>query len=351
MFLAGLPCWLIWESETFGDEKIFMIAEVLYPKDYIILDPHKFNYPIIFKGPASGLKKFNVVEKFAHNFLCSQDPFAITSTPLSLAGASQPSTSSTPAVASSSATQHSAGQNSQEAIHRSVRGHGAGKFSAFNIYQYYWIVTTGSHQSSCNHGHNIFQSIMDLPIAPLSIPSWSSALAVVDDDPSHVDECYCSANDCKYVFPKPGIFLGTNAVWQAKYLLTWKALEPACIHQLLSSTAPPLSSQEWRDILIGSLEFKSLDSTCVKAHQHACHLLVSATDDLNLNIMNPATPSSPPVDSLEVQVMLWCLSELNFRFELLACVIIFYPDIVIAPSYIKFGEVLGSFQLINKFRV
>jgi hypothetical protein len=36
--------------------------------------------------------------------LCSQDPFAITGTPSSLAGASQPSTSSTPAVASSSAT-------------------------------------------------------------------------------------------------------------------------------------------------------------------------------------------------------------------------------------------------------
>ena len=132
MFLAGLPCWLIWISKTFGNKKILMIAEVLHPKDYIVLDPHKFNYPIIYKGPASGLKKFNVIEKFACNFLCSQDPFTITSTPTSLARASQPSTSSTPAVASSSATQHSTGQNSQGAIHRSVRGPGAGKFSAFN---------------------------------------------------------------------------------------------------------------------------------------------------------------------------------------------------------------------------
>ena len=171
MFLTGLPCWLIQESKTFGNEK----------KDYIVLDPQKFNYPIIYKGPASGLEKFNVIKKFACNFLCSQNPFAITSTPSSLTGASQPSTLSTPAVASSSAAQHSTGQNSQGAIHRSVRGCGA---DTFNIYLYYKIVTTGSHQSSHNHEHNGFQSIMDLPITPLLIPSWSSALAVVDDDSS-----------------------------------------------------------------------------------------------------------------------------------------------------------------------
>jgi len=84
----------------------------------------------------------------------------------------------------------------------------------------------------------------DIPIAPLSIPAWSDALAAVNDDPSRVDERYRSANDRKYVFPEPGIFLGANEVRRAKYLLTWQAIEPACIHRLLSSTAPPLSSQE-----------------------------------------------------------------------------------------------------------
>src|ERR1700678_3639696 len=56
MFLAGLPCWLIWESKAFGDEKIFRIAKVLHPKDYIALEPSKFTYLKIFKGPAAGLK-------------------------------------------------------------------------------------------------------------------------------------------------------------------------------------------------------------------------------------------------------------------------------------------------------
>jgi hypothetical protein len=159
----------------------------------------------------------------------------------------------------------------------------------------------------------------DLPIAPLSIPAWSTALAAVDNDPSRVDERYRSVNNGKYVFPEPGIFIGANLVRRGKYFLTWRAIEPACIHRLLSSTAPPLSNQEWRDILIGSLEFKSSDSTCAKIQQHARHLLGLAINDLDLNVTDPATsPPPPPVSDAEAQAMLWRLSELNFRFELLA---------------------------------
>ena len=82
--------------------------------------------------------------------------------------------------------------------------------------------------------------------------------------------------------------------------------------------APPLSNQEWRDILIGSLEFKSSDSACAKAQEHARCLLGSAIDDLHLSVIDPATPPPPPIPDLEAQVVLWRLLELNFRFELLA---------------------------------
>ena len=135
-----------------------------------------------------------------------------------------------------------------------------------------------------------------------------------------MDKRYRSVNDRKYLFPEPGIFLGANLVRRGKYLVTWQAIEPACIHRLLSPTAPPLSNQEWRDILVGSLEFKSSNSACAKAREHARLLLGSAIEDLDLNITDPATPSlpPPPIDDLEAQAMLWRLSELNFRFELLA---------------------------------
>jgi hypothetical protein len=66
------------------------------------------------------------------------------------------------------------------------------------------------------------------------------------------------------------------------------------------------------------LEFKSSDSTCAKAHEHARRLLGSAIDNLNLNTTDPVTPPPPPIDDIEAWAILWHLSELNFRFELLA---------------------------------
>ena len=57
----------------------------------------------------------------------------------------------------------------------------------------------------------------------------------------------------------------------------------------------------------------------MKAQEHARRLLGSAIDDLHL--MDPATPPPPPpppIPDLKAQVILWRLSELNFRFELLA---------------------------------
>ena len=147
MFLTSLPCWLIWPSNTFSKEKIFVIGEVFHPKEYIVLEPHTFNYPVIFQGTATSHDKYWNIELFAHNFLCSQDPFALPSlsipllsTPLLsmpplLPGPPQASMSSAPAVAGSTTTgwDSSTGQNLWGAIHRPVRGHGAGKFSIFHI--------------------------------------------------------------------------------------------------------------------------------------------------------------------------------------------------------------------------
>ena len=41
------------------------------------------------------------------------------------------------------------------------------------IYYNIKLFFKGSHQSPRHHGRNKFQSITDLPIAPLSIPAWS----------------------------------------------------------------------------------------------------------------------------------------------------------------------------------
>ena len=134
-----------------------------------------------------------------------------------------------------------------------------------------------------------------------------------------------------------------------KYLI-WQAIEPACIHRLLSSTAPPLSNQEWQDILVSSLEFKSLASACAKAQEHMCHLLGSVIDDLSLNNTNSATPSPLPISDLEAQALLWRLSELNFRFELLALHKHMRPvgqDAVECEQAVRDALQLNSLQAVN----
>jgi hypothetical protein len=147
MFLAGLPCWLIRSSAAFEDQKIFEISEIFHPKDYFVLEPHTFDYPAIFKGPATSPEKYRAIDLFARNFLCTQDPFSMSCTPstssagasqpsilsipTSSAGASQPSTSSIPAVASSTTTQQRGSRGAARgAAHRPTRGRAASKFLA-----------------------------------------------------------------------------------------------------------------------------------------------------------------------------------------------------------------------------
>ena len=51
---------------------------------------------------------------------------------------------------------------------------------------------------------------MNVPLAPLLIIAWSTALAAVDDDPTHGDPQNNLPSDCKYVFQELGIFLAAN---------------------------------------------------------------------------------------------------------------------------------------------
>ena len=121
------------------------------------------------------------------------------------------------------------------------------------------------------------------------------------------------------MFPEPGIFVGANEVCRTRYFATWLAIEPACIYRLLSSsTSTPLSNQEWRDVLIGNIPSKSSTSHAALAREQARRLLGSAVDDLGITINETSTDMPPPLEDSEAKQILWRLSELNFRSELLA---------------------------------
>ena len=78
-FTAGLPCWLIRPANDFTEQIIQNVVELLLPESHLVLTPHSFRYPVIFKGPASSAQKYQSIYNFARNFLrCPGDPFDIS---------------------------------------------------------------------------------------------------------------------------------------------------------------------------------------------------------------------------------------------------------------------------------
>jgi hypothetical protein len=180
----------------------------------------------------------------------------------------------------------------------------------------------GSQPKKGDPGRNKFQPVTDCAFAPIPIHTWSTALATVDQDPARVQVQYLSPDDQKYIFPEPGIFIATNETRRNTYFTTWQAIEPACIYRLLSSsssTAHPLSNQEWRDILIGDIPSRKSDSFSARSRSRAQNLLGPAINDLGIEINDVSRTTAPTsFSNTEAQWMLWRLTELNFRFELLS---------------------------------
>lgn len=160
---------------------------------------------------------------------------------------------------------------------------------------------------------------------PLPILAWQNALKAVDSSPTNLDPSNRSnPHDGKYLFPEPGIFAGvTNESRRARYFATWQGTKAVLLFRAFnaSSTAVPLSGQEWRDFLIGNLNGTFKGTRNLEAQQKFRNLFAGCLDELAIDFDNflPPTNTIPPsVNPPEAQEVLWELSELNFRFELMS---------------------------------
>ena len=111
---------------------------------------------------------------------------------------------------------------------------------------------------------------------PVPIEAWSTALKAVDTDHSLVKHPR-SPNDNKYLFPYPGIFATSNEARRAQYFSMWMNTRQACIFRVFSSSssALPLSIQEWKDFLIGDIVSKGSASRVNRAQEQARRLIRS----------------------------------------------------------------------------
>jgi hypothetical protein len=77
-FHAGLPFWLIRPASELGQTNILAAVPPSVPRcDGICFEAHRFNYPIIYRGPASSTEKHDAILQYARNFLRYPDPFAL----------------------------------------------------------------------------------------------------------------------------------------------------------------------------------------------------------------------------------------------------------------------------------
>lgn len=159
---------------------------------------------------------------------------------------------------------------------------------------------------------------------PPPIPSWQSALKAVNTNPSLLEPSnHSNPNNSKYVFPEPGIFTGVrNEVRCARYFTTWNHVKAICLFRAFaaSSTAIPLTPQEWRDLLIGNLNGTFNGETNRERQQKIRGIFANCLAELSMDFesFTPIEITPQPLVQSEAQKVLWELSELNFRFELLA---------------------------------
>jgi hypothetical protein len=181
----------------------------------------------------------------------------------------------------------------------------------------------GNTGSSGSSGRDKFVSV-DSPLMPLPIPAWRDALGAVDRDPSRCHPTTGSSkHDGQYLFPDASLFATTNESRRAKYFATWSAIRPACIFRVFSaeSLATPISNQEWRDFLFDGLLSASHAKKLVRRREQVKALFANALEELQLSLDPPMSddiPHFPSVPAADAQKILWELTELNFRFELLA---------------------------------
>ena len=174
-------------------------------------------------------------------------------------------------------------------------------------------ITGRKKEKAAPTGRNKFLHY-DSPLMPLRIPAWSDALQAVDHDQHPI-----SYNTC-YVFPEAALFASTNESCGAKFFVTWVAIRPAWFSQMMSAQSPPtpLSNQQWRNFLLDGLLSLSKEPKLVRRCAEVRHILAGVLEELNMEFHSPVSNDFPDTPLAEAQELLWEMTELNFRFELLA---------------------------------
>ena len=162
--------------------------------------------------------------------------------------------------------------------------------------------------------------LVNSPYMPSCLDSWRNALEEVDCRPERLySTVKLNENDGRYAFPEPGIFCsGEKQDRRNKFLTVWEILQPIIINRMSSDlrSVTLLSNEQWRILLAGR---QPNDKTRRGSARISITDLLTpdaATVGIDLSQLHQAPVRE--YSMREAQEKMWELSELSFRFDLVA---------------------------------
>jgi len=301
-YLAGLPVWLIRPRSQFAGVNILEVGPLLIPSDHIVTNEHRHKYPVIFEGPASSNVKFDRIYANSRSFLRYPDYF--TASADEVASIPRSSTALRTPESSSGAVSGQSRQRTAAAQYNGARARGP--------------------RNPRTPPHTQRFEVHESPYLPLPIQRWHEALLATVKNPPEVESARLSKRDGHQLFPNPNLFVTvTSETRRARYFATWKSMRIPCIYRVSSSSssAIPLSAQQWRDMLFGDFGCRTVDSKAAHNRQVLLEMFGNTLDELKINVDSISASNTthfPAVPRSKAQATLWELTELNFRFELVA---------------------------------
>ncbi|TFK61574.1 hypothetical protein BDN72DRAFT_863504 [Pluteus cervinus] len=305
---AGIRFWLVRPSEQIASARIRTVVSLRCPDNLIPLEPHK-RARWTYRGSNSDSEKNTAIIRELRNILSYPDIFATTISPdeANIPPPEPPQPKKVSFRPYPKQRNRNANQSSGQSSSPVSASPGRDKFA----------------EPNCG-------------FFPLPIKSWQTALsAVVRPSHSNLKDVW------GYMLPEPaGLVAIQNADRQRAMFQFWLKFRAAFIYQATSTRtgATPNSATFWRKLLGQDFEKSSPQSAasgtktsklrdCVQEYIKKCvdnvNLLSTNSSQLALRTMdnvNAVWLGKPfaDLDHADLEQVLWELTELNFRFELVA---------------------------------
>ncbi|KAG6818706.1 hypothetical protein H0H93_002605, partial [Arthromyces matolae] len=299
LYRSGVPVYLIRNCDDYLTIRVKEVVQLIRPEHSLLsVSTSRASYAQIYKGPSNSIQKYSALYRWSHLFHASANPFNKHRMP------SPPK----PVVSIASVNRQARAQR----------------------YSPYAQRTKTKRELDGPQGRNKFTDPLD-PIFPPPIPAWRDALCGVNQSESNFVDQDVLPSDFGYAFPEPASFTAFEKIERRNSVFcSWLRYRHSLIHRLSfeASDARPMSGKAWRDLL--SLDYLEHSKSSKKTKNSSRLDLLSdflqsclegTGSRINDIIGGQEMWCGKSFDQLKAEdfeEILWELSELNFRQDLLA---------------------------------